>query len=149
LRHIRKNQLMSLTHLAGFVCDEDYPRFLAICDFMTVPFKRSNYNLGRWPNKFGDYLAAGRPIVFNPFGDLKEFATDPPGVTCEFQSGAFAEAFVTLCRDTSLRRQLGMRARQIAQQKFRWEDRIEVLEAVYERVVSQQVRATSHLRYRV
>ncbi|MGH8772527.1 MAG: glycosyltransferase, partial [Burkholderiales bacterium] len=148
-RNIGKHGLASVTHLAGFVSDEDYPRYLSIADLMVTPFKRSNYNLGRWPNKFGDYLATGRPIVFNAFGDLAEFTADPPGMACEFQGAAFAEAFATLCADADLRHRLGARARELALLKFRWEDRIEALEAVYARVVSEQVRKASHLRYQV
>ncbi len=148
-RNIGKHGLASVTHLAGFVSDEDYPGYLSIADFMVTPFKRSNYNLGRWPNKFGDYLATGRPIVFNAFGDLAEFTADPPGMACEFQGAAFAEAFATLCADADLRHRLGARARELALLKFRWEDRIEALEAVYARVVSEQVRKASHLRYQV
>lgn len=146
-RDLSRHDLTSATHLAGFVSDEDYPRYLAIADFVVAPFARSNYNLGRWPNKFGDYLAAGRPIVFNPFGDLAEFAADPPGIACEFQSAAFAEAFVKLCRDADLRRRLGARARELALLKFRWEDRIDALEAVYARVLIEHARNAPHLHY--
>jgi glycosyltransferase involved in cell wall biosynthesis len=145
-RDLRKHGLENAVHLAGFVSNEDYPRYLSAMDFMVTPFKRSNYNLGRWPNKFGDYLATGRPIVFNAFGDLAEFAVDPPGIVCEFGSDAFAEAFAALCADPSVRQRLGARARELALFEFRWEDRIDTLEQVYAGAIDEHRRKAARLQ---
>ena len=35
-------------------------------------------NRSRFPNKFGDYLSAGRPIISNMVGDLKYYANEFP-----------------------------------------------------------------------
>ena len=43
---------------------------MACGDAMLVPYTRRPHNTARFPNRVGDYLAAGRPIVTNPTGDL-------------------------------------------------------------------------------
>jgi glycosyltransferase involved in cell wall biosynthesis len=131
LRRIARRGFEGLVHLTGFVSDADYPRYLALADYAVVPFAASPANLGRWPNKFGDYLAAGLPIVFNPFGELEPFAADPPGIACECRAEAFAAAFLALWRDSALRGRLAARAREIAATKFRWSERIRILEGAY------------------
>lgn len=137
-RRVAALGLGKVTHLAGFVPDEDYPRYLAAADVMVVPFPRTAYNVGRWPNKFGDYLAAGRPVVFNPSGDLRDFAKMPPGIACEWDGAAFAEAFRKLAGDAALRRSLGERARALALSVFRWEERVARLEQVYEQAIASR-----------
>jgi glycosyltransferase involved in cell wall biosynthesis len=131
LREIARRGLAEAVRLAGFVSEAEYPRYLALADFTVMPFGECRANLGRWPNKFGDYLAAGRPVVFNAFGDLAEFAAHAPGIVCAFDGEAFAGAFCTLWRDAELRKRLGERARAVALEKFRWADRIRILEGVY------------------
>lgn len=140
LRRLESFGLAQSTHIAGFVSDQDYPRYLAAADFMAVPFPHTPYNIGRWPNKFGDYLAAGRPIVFNPHGDLRGFAAEPPGIACAWNSVEFADAFMALATDAGLRSRLGARARELAQTMFRWDERIDALEAVYARVINARSR---------
>lgn len=139
-RRVATLGLGKVTHLAGFVPDEDYPRYLAAADLMAVPFPRTPYNVGRWPNKFGDYLAAGRPIVFNPCGDLRDFEQDPPGIACEWNAAAFADAFMKLAGDAAWRRGLGERARALAHSAFRWDERVDRLEQVYEQAIASRSR---------
>ncbi|SMD44626.1 Glycosyltransferase involved in cell wall bisynthesis [Aquiflexum balticum DSM 16537] len=44
-----------------------------------VMIRKVNENaLAGWPNKIGDYLALGRPILINPYGDLIDFVKDNP-----------------------------------------------------------------------
>lgn len=121
----------------GWVPDDDYPAHLGVCDLFAVPFPDLVHNRGRWPNKFGDFVATGRPVVFNPFGDLADFASDPPGIACPATAVGFAAAFDTLVRDPALRAELGARARELAVREFAWKDRLDVLEATYHRVAEE------------
>ena len=43
---------------------------MACGDVMVVPYTAQPHNEARFPNRAGDYLAAGRPIATNPTGDL-------------------------------------------------------------------------------
>lgn len=121
----------------GYLSWEDYPYFLPACDVLACPFPATVYNLGRWPGKFSEYLAAGRPVVFNPEGDLADFAEDSvPGIACAFNADAFAQAFRTLHENPTLREELGAVARARACREFDWEAIIGKLANFYEETVS-------------
>ncbi len=129
---LREGRLLDRVHLTGFVAQEEYPEHLAACDVLAMPFPETNYNIGRWPNKFGEYLAIGRPVVFNPNGDLAKFAQgEIPGIACDYTPQAFADAIARLYDDSGLRARTGKVARQIACETFVWDDVIDRLEALY------------------
>ena len=130
---IKQHGLEPVTCLAGFVSDSDYPKYLAAADAFVVPFPETTYNIGRWPNKFGDYLAAGRPIVFNPVGDLAGFAHNPPGIACSFSAESFAHAFCRLAENRQARNGFRLRAQQLMRDRFNWKNQINLLERVYAR----------------
>ncbi len=43
---------------------------LGAADCLMLPYLDTSVNRGQFPNKFGDYLAAGRAIITHPTGDL-------------------------------------------------------------------------------
>jgi len=122
----------------GYLDWEDYPYFQSACDALVVPFPDTVYNIGRWPGKFGEYIAAGRPVVFNPVGDLIDFTgPEAPGIACDFSADAFAEAFNTLYEDERLRAELGSMARRLACREMDWERSIDRFEGVYAGLVDR------------
>ena len=127
--------LTERTDYSGFVSDDDYPLHLSACDAFVMPFPETNYNIGRWPNKFGEYVASGRPVVFNPIGDLADFAgAGAPGLTCGFSADEFARALARLYDDPALATRLGEQARKTAMERLDWSERIDRLETLYQRL---------------
>lgn len=55
----------------GRLPQEDFVKALTCADVFLLPFADKIYNRGRWPCKIGDYLAAGRPVVSNPTGEVR------------------------------------------------------------------------------
>lgn len=49
------------------------PLYLGACDAYVLPMRNNVVNRTRWPNKFGDYIAAGRPVLCSPVGDVARF----------------------------------------------------------------------------
>ncbi len=47
---------------------------LSCVDVFVLIKKNSITNIAGWPNKFGDYLAFGRPIMLNAYGDLIDYS---------------------------------------------------------------------------
>lgn len=70
---VLSKNLESYFIFTGFVSNDDYPVYLAACDYFILPFPEANYNLGRFPNKFGEYISIGRPIVTHSYGSLQEY----------------------------------------------------------------------------
>ena len=69
---------------SGWLDFVDYNKHLSACDLFVLPFRNHPRNVGRWPNKLGDYLCLNRPIISNPTGELKKlFFEYKIGLLCE------------------------------------------------------------------
>ena len=64
----------------GWVDYEEYPKILSCADLFLLLQKDTKPNIARWPNKAGDYFAAGRPVLMNSIGDIGELAKKNPDV---------------------------------------------------------------------
>jgi len=112
------------------------PLYLACADVLLLPFVCKIANVGRWPNKVGDYMAAGRPIVTNPTGEMKYlFEEEEIGLLAEDTPEDFAVAIAKLLDDPERAEAYGRRARQVAEDKYAWERLTPQLEAIYEWVI--------------
>lgn len=47
--------------------------YLSACDVLLLPFKNNPANNGRFPLKFSNYLACGRPIIATDVGDIPHY----------------------------------------------------------------------------
>lgn len=117
----------------GFVPNDELPELLACGDVMLLPYTDRAINRGRFPNKIGDYLAAGRPTVANPTGDLKRlFEKDEVGILAPESPKKFASAIAHLLKNKALRQKLGQNARRVAETKYAWRLIAKNLETIYE-----------------
>jgi glycosyltransferase involved in cell wall biosynthesis len=71
--------------IAGFVSETELWNYCTHADALLMPLWDDDRSLTRFPTKFGQFLAAGRPIVTSRIGEIKYFLTDdtavfyPPG----------------------------------------------------------------------
>lgn len=118
----------------GFVPDDEVSDYLGCADVMCLPLTDRAANRGRLPNKLLDYMAAGRPTVASPVGDvaaiLKEHAV---GVLST--SEAFTETIAALLADRERAAELGRNARRVAETVFDWPSLIDRLEDFYTRLL--------------
>jgi glycosyltransferase involved in cell wall biosynthesis len=116
----------------GYLADKDLNASLAASDLFWLPLSDSNANRGRFPLKFTDYLAAGRPIVATQVGDVAGImAQERVGLTSPPQAESFAQQTIHLLNDPGLRKELGLAARQLAETRFNWDTITEQLLAFY------------------
>lgn len=144
-RAIGRFALGSHARFLGYLPGEAYPLFLPACDVLACPFPPTLSNRGRWPGKFSDYCASGRPVVFNPYGDLADFAGGDlvPGIPCAFDGAAFAKAFRELHNSPALRARLGATARACAETAFDWRSLVGGLEIFYAEVIARKAALAS------
>ncbi len=131
---VRAMGLDAHTDYSGFAPDDVYPLYLNACNVLLMPFPETNYNIGRWPNKFGEYLASGRPVIFNAVGDLRDFdfAGDKAvGIACEYSAEAFTSAMRRMHESSELTERMGVNARNAALGELNWARQIERLELLY------------------
>jgi len=117
----------------GFVPDDQVGLYLSCADVMCLPMEDRAANRGRFPNKLLDYLAAGRPVVASPVGDVTGlFESQEIGLLVD--KAGFVEALGTLFAFPQRRAQLGANARHCAETTFAWPHLIDQLERLYQEV---------------
>jgi glycosyltransferase involved in cell wall biosynthesis len=105
---------------------------MACADVLLLPYTNRVVNLYRYPNKLGDYLSAGRPIVANNTGDLGRLVTEERvGLIVPDTPQAFARAAKQLFDNPALSEELGRRGRELAESKLDWRFLARDLERFY------------------
>ncbi len=103
----------------GWVESDELPWVLAAVDAFMIPMRDNRLNEARWPNKIGEYMAAGRPTIATRVGDVAAVIEEERiGVTADFGATPLAEAAEDLLADGSRLAEMGARAREVAERRF-------------------------------
>lgn len=125
--------------LSGYLSNEELSWCLGSANIFMLPFPPTVYNIGRWPNKLGLYMALGRPVVTNSVGDLNEvFKQTPIGLTADTNSDDFARQTLTLLNDEKQAVELGVNAHTMALTQYNWKNLIVSLEEFYYKIISER-----------
>jgi glycosyltransferase involved in cell wall biosynthesis len=117
----------------GVVPIAELPYHLAAADVLLVPLADSIANRGRWPNKIGEYLAMGKPVVTNPTGDSGDmFRRTGAGVLAPDNPVGFGQAIVDLLKNPDRRRFLGARSLEVARSELDYTILTRSLAEIYE-----------------
>jgi glycosyltransferase involved in cell wall biosynthesis len=131
-------------HQLGTVSYSGLGDVMACGDLMLIPYTRRPHNVARFPNRVGDYLAAGRPIATNPTGDLGSLVIkEGIGVVAPEEPTAFADAILDLLDRPQQREEMGARARRLAETTFSWRARAEALNTLYRELALERGRGVS------
>lgn len=121
----------------GFVQNDKLGELLACGDVMLLPYTNRAINKGRFPNKLGDYMAAGRPTVANPTGDIVPiFENYKIGLLAPETPDKFADAISHLISYPQMSIRLGKNARTTAERFMSWHKRGKELEVIYQRLLA-------------
>lgn len=124
-------------HAIGKVPYGQLPELLPAADAFLLPFPNKIVNVGRWPNKVGDYMAVGRPTISNPVGELVElFARHDIGRLADETPEAMAAAAVALLSDAQTCARLGENARRAAEMDLSWQTQVGRLEQWYRDILA-------------
>jgi glycosyltransferase involved in cell wall biosynthesis len=116
----RRLGLNSEIYETGFVEDADLPRYLACADVCFLPMTDNLSNQARWPAKINDFLAAGKPTIISPVGDVANlFNQNPIGSTAKTFDD-FANELARFIINQPLRHASGECARQVALTHLDW-----------------------------
>jgi glycosyltransferase involved in cell wall biosynthesis len=114
----------------GFIADEVVGVYLACANVMCLPMADTPHNRGRLPNKLLDYMAAGRPTLATPVGDVKTILTTHGGGLLA-EADQFGATLRALLENPALCAELGQQARRVAEVHFNWRTLTDQLEALY------------------
>ncbi len=119
--------------LPGQVPYERLSEHLGAADLHLLPLESTPANRARLPNKLGDYMASGRPVVAGAVGDTAEIVErERVGLATASDGASMAAAALRILKDDSLRREMGARARRVAEEKRSWSAITDRLLAIYE-----------------
>jgi glycosyltransferase involved in cell wall biosynthesis len=122
----------------GFVPYGHLGEAMACADVLLLPYTARTINLHRYPNKMGDYLASGRPMVTNPTGDLGRLLEEEHvGLLAEETPAAFAAAVQRLLDNPALAEEMGSRARRLAETQLNWRTLAAELADFYQKVLNE------------
>ena len=127
-------------YLTGFVPIEELGIYMGCADMFILPFPNTIYNVGRWPNKLGDYLCLGRPIITNPVGDVKTlFEENQIGFLADYNEDDFYRKIISIIKKPEIGAQYGKNARIIAETVLDWRILVNKLEDFYYKVLNQNI----------
>jgi glycosyltransferase involved in cell wall biosynthesis len=119
--------------------DEGIARLLSAADANLLPMSDTAHNRHRWPHKFGDYLASGRPVLSNRIGDTAAFFGEPEspeaiGIAAAPDAEDYARAITRFLERPDWWERMGGQARRSAEESLSGEKLMERLEAFLSRV---------------
>jgi len=128
----------------GWVDYKDYRSCLACADILLLTQEDNLINQARWPNKIGDYLAAGRPILATPVGEVKFFAEKyhKHGIhLVEWKGDAIIKAIEELFSSDKNLEQMGNANCLIAREECSWDKKAEELSGFLYKIVEMGKRS--------
>ncbi len=116
----------------GFLPKKQYTEVLSATDFCLLPLSDHLANRARYPGKFGDYMAAGRPVVSNNVGDVGQLIIDNNvGCITDPNPEAFAEGIIKAFQNPVNLEVLGKNARKLAEEKLSFDIQSLKFEEIY------------------
>lgn len=134
----KKFNVMDGLLMSGFLPNEELSWCLGSANVFMLPFPPTIYNIGRWPNKIGLYMALGRPVVTNDVGDVAQvFGDTPIGLLADPNAQHFADQTLKLLLNKDLANRLGENAYQMALSQYNWKNLIVGLEEFYYKILEK------------
>lgn len=139
-RFVEEHGLSELVLITGYIPDEELNHYLGACDVLMLPLSDTAYNRSRWPNKIGDYMAAGRPVICSNIGEMQEvMRTYKIGFAIEEGVTNIVNALEYYTTHLIERDEHGATAREVAEHEFSWESLTRRLESFYLEVASRNI----------
>jgi glycosyltransferase involved in cell wall biosynthesis len=124
----------------GMIVGTEVTNYLGCANVLCIPMIDVAADRGRLPNKLLDYLAAGRPIVAGPVGDVRDIVAQNHAGLLASGTTEIKAAFERLFSDAALCDQLGQSARHTAETVFNWDRLIDQLEMFYSDILGHHQR---------
>lgn len=108
----------------GWVDYETYKKCLCAADVLLLTQEDTLLNRARWPNKLGDYLAAGRLVLATRVGDIVRLSEEFPSIGIEYvnwSSGDILNALNRLRLDLSSTEERGLANAKYAVDNLSWD----------------------------
>jgi spore coat polysaccharide biosynthesis predicted glycosyltransferase SpsG len=123
----------------GFVDYAEYYKVLSVADIFYLYQAKNDIQKAKWPNKIGDYLAAGRIIIANPINDISVLQNENNIDSLLFIDYNF-ESLYSLLIDLFSKKdkliEIGRKNRDVAYH-ISWSKRAKEFEEFYKRILNK------------
>ena len=105
---------------------------LSATDVFILIKKDNIENQSGWPNKIGDYLACGRPVILNPYGELIPFIKEwnPGFITVDYSKDSSVKAITDIAEGKYNLKEMGRKNYKIACSNS-WSQKARELETLF------------------
>jgi len=119
-------------HNAGFVPEDELVYYYGASDICLLPLSDNLTNRVRFPHKIGHYLAAGRPVLSNPVGEVSALIkAEKVGILTDSTPESFARGITELLNQPAELEEMGIAARETAVRQLSGSAYADKLEAIY------------------
>ncbi len=130
----------------GWVNLDTYNKYLSACNIFVLPYRKTNINMGRWPNKIGDYLCLDRPIITNPTGDVEElFQKYKIGLLCDETPDGFNSVIKKIIKKKLATGQYTEDQSFVANEILSFDKRVSHILDIYENLAELKIRSLKEL----
>jgi len=133
LRLAKERAIENALIYVGWVHSTDIPYYFTLGDIAIYPYDDTLLNRSKCPGKLVELMTAGKAIVAENVGQIKEYIVDGESgllVTPE-NNEMFAQKIVNLLEDKQLRTKIGENAKQRITSYFSWDRLIVKVEETY------------------
>lgn len=129
------NELMEF----GWQDYNDFAYSISCADAFLLLQRDNIINEARWPNKLGDYLAAGRVVITNPIGELKGLIKEYPNmfIVVDYTKDSIIRKIREIYVNKSKLSSQGLKVREVAEKDMGWNCRAKELFEFYKEVISK------------
>ena len=121
----------------GWIPFDQLPVYLGASDAFVLPLPDTVVNRTRWPNKFGDYIAAGRPVLCSDVGDVATIVRDEECGLVWKDDSELSDGIERLVDEPNLRSRMGERARRLSEGRLSWAQIASQFAGIYSRIEAQ------------
>jgi glycosyltransferase involved in cell wall biosynthesis len=120
----------------GRQAHEMMSRILSLVDVAYVPNRFIEADEARSPSRMGEYMAAGKPIVANAVGVVREQLSDGAGsLVYSYDPKELASKIIEILEDERLARKMGKEAREKAEKVYSWSILTQELREFYHKII--------------
>ncbi len=120
--HQRIDKSTKKTFIKTFsnVSNEDYAQLLFRAEGLLIPLRPTVQDIARFPNKVGEYVASGNPMVTTPVGEISHYFKDQVTafIAKSYREEDFASKMQYLVENPTEARRVGAAAQQLGHQAF-------------------------------
>lgn len=121
----------------GWVDYHLFSDLLSCADAFVMLLEDNVVNKSRWPQKIGDYLAAGRVLILNEVGEISMYTKEYPDafVVVEWNSTEIMKSLEYMVEHKSDLMKRGRYSRKLAENEMSWASRASLLEEFYLKIL--------------